>query len=74
MHKTTLYLPPGLHRALKDAARRHGRSQAEMVREAVERYLKSLECPTFKSLGAGRDGSLPAAEDEAWLEREWSKP
>lgn len=45
-----------------------------MVREAVERYLKSLECPTFKSLGAGRDGSLPAAEDEAWLEREWSKP
>ncbi|WP_460362623.1 ribbon-helix-helix domain-containing protein [Thermus antranikianii] len=50
--KTTLYLPKSLKRLLELKARREGRSQAEPVREALERYLAS---PPPKSLGLGED-------------------
>jgi predicted DNA-binding protein len=39
MEKTTLYLPQRLKRLLEMRARQEGRSQAELVREALERYL-----------------------------------
>jgi hypothetical protein len=71
MEKTTLYFPPEIHRALKEAARRAGRSQADIVREAVEQYLGRLGRPRLRSIGVGADGTLPASELEAWLEREW---
>ncbi|MGQ0569605.1 MAG: CopG family transcriptional regulator [Armatimonadota bacterium] len=73
MQKTTLYFPAELFRALREASRRAQRSQADMVREAVEQYLRKLGKPRLKSLGAGADGKLRGAEVEEWLEREWGK-
>lgn len=39
MEKTTVYLPSALQERLRLAARREGRSQAELVREAIEDRL-----------------------------------
>ena len=73
MEKTTLYLPNDLQRALRDEARRTGRPQAELVRDALRSYLGSRARPKLTSLGLGEDGELPARDSEAWLEREWDR-
>lgn len=73
MEKTTLYLPPELHRALREAARREGKSQAELIREALAAYLAQRQRPPFRSLGAGEDEELSGRTSEAWLERAWSE-
>ena len=73
MEKTTLYLPDELLRALRDAARRSGRPQAQLVREAIERYLADSERPRFRSFGSGEDAELDARDSEAWLQEEWGQ-
>ncbi|WP_448569608.1 ribbon-helix-helix domain-containing protein [Thermus sp.] len=70
MVKTTLYLPQELKRLLEMRARQEGRSQAELIREAIERYLSR---PGSKSLGAGADPELAGRSAEAWLEAAWGK-
>lgn len=39
MFKTTVYLPEGLHRELKRAAKERGTSEAELIRTAVRHEL-----------------------------------
>ena len=73
MEKTTLYLPVDLHRALKEHARRSGRPQAELVREALQSYLAETSWPQPGSIGAGADDGLSARESEDWLTREWDR-
>ena len=73
MEKTTLYLPNDLQRALRDEARRTGRPQAELVRDALRSYLAGRARPKLKSLGLGEDGELAARDSEAWLERGWDR-
>ena len=72
MDKTTLYLPYQLRRALRDAARRTGRAQADLVREALELYLAQQPRPWPKSVGAAADGTLDARDSEDWLHAQWS--
>jgi metal-responsive CopG/Arc/MetJ family transcriptional regulator len=55
MKKTTLYLPQRLKRLLEMRARQEGRSQAELVQEALERYLSR---PASRSWGPGRRKQL----------------
>lgn len=45
MKKTTVYLPDELKAALERAAAREGRSEAELVREAVRELTRNLEPP-----------------------------
>jgi predicted DNA-binding protein len=54
VEKTTLYLPAELQRGLREAARRQGRSQADLVREAVTRYLAEQPRRLPKAMGALR--------------------
>ncbi|WP_337844213.1 CopG family transcriptional regulator [Thermus sp.] len=68
MEKITLYLPKELKRLLALKARREGRSQSEIIREALARYLAR---PEPKSLGAGQDLELSGRTVEAWLEAIW---
>jgi predicted transcriptional regulator len=70
MEKTTLYLPLELRRALKEQARRSGRAQAEIVREALETYLAG-SWPQPTSIGVGSDEEVSARTSENWLKREW---
>ncbi len=73
MEKTTLYLPADMQRALQEQARRSGRPQAELVREALRSYLEATVSPRPRSLGLGEDAGLSGRESEAWLAREWSR-
>ena len=71
MEKTTLYLPSEMQRELRDAARRSGRPQAELIRDALREYLRTQVNPRPKSFGLGSDREVTARESEAWLRREW---
>jgi hypothetical protein len=71
MEKTTLYLPKELQRLLRDTAKATGRSQTELVREALDAYLSKVERPFPQSVGIG-DDDLTARDSEKWLMREWS--
>ena len=71
VEKTTLYLSPELQRALRDAAGRTGRSQADLIREALRTYLGTQPRPVPTSLGLGHDPSLAGRDADAWLEERW---
>ena len=69
--KTTLYLTPELHRRLRDAARRSGRRQADVIRSALDAYLDARQVNRPTSIGAGEDGALDAGDTETWLRERW---
>jgi predicted transcriptional regulator len=71
MDKTTIYLPSELHAELKAIARRTGRPQAEVIREALTAYVAQQERPWPKSIGAAEHGSVNAADYEDWLAEHW---
>lgn len=56
MVKTTLYLPEQLKKALERASSGTGRSEAELVREALAEYLGTLapDRPDFPLLSSRR--------------------
>ncbi len=74
MHKTTLYLSDDLRLTLEAAARRTGRAQADLIREALRNYLEALAPPVGRSIGAGEDSALSARDSEDWLRRHWGDP
>jgi len=54
MHKTTLYLPEDLKRAIEETAASRGQSVAEVIREALRELVKRSapprpHVPLFKS-------------------------
>lgn len=71
MEKTTLYLPEELRRALREAAKRERRSQAEVMREALEAYVAKRPRELPRSIGVGEDGSVGARESKAWIRERW---
>jgi Ribbon-helix-helix protein, copG family len=71
MQKTTLYLPDELQRQLQEAARRMGRSQADLIREALETFLGTLPPPKARSIGLGDNPDLHGEDSEDWLRRAW---
>lgn len=73
VNKTTLYLPSDLQRTLREVARRTGRRQADLVREALDLYLRQQVQPQPRSIGAGEDGELAARDSEAWLKAHWGR-
>jgi predicted transcriptional regulator len=73
MEKTTVYLDATLHRQIRELAQRYGRPQAEVIREALERYVQAQERPMPRSIGSGADGTIGARESEAWLRAEWAQ-
>jgi hypothetical protein len=73
MEKTTIYLTPELHRALKEAARLEKKPQADVLRRALEEYLGRKERPRLRSVGVGEDRELSGADSEDWLRAEWGR-
>jgi predicted transcriptional regulator len=71
MDKTTLYLTPELRRRLREAARRTGRRQADMIRSALDAYLAEGQMSRPQSIASGEDGALDAGEAESWLRERW---
>lgn len=72
MNKTTIYFSESTQRRLRDLARRRERSQADLIREAVDRYLDEAPMAGLPpSVGIVEDGGLDAADIEDWLRANW---
>ncbi|MGN6675364.1 MAG: ribbon-helix-helix protein, CopG family [Thermomicrobiales bacterium] len=73
MVKTTLDLPESMHDALQVLAKRTGRSQADMIREALGAYLAQQEEQRVlpRSVGAVCVPEVQAADAEEWLAEHW---
>ena len=68
MDKTTLYLPSELHFAIREIARRMGRPQAEVMRDALQTFVQEhADRPMPRSIGMGSDPELSGADSEDWL-------
>jgi predicted transcriptional regulator len=72
MEKTTIYLPDDLRIALKEIARRSGRPQAELIREAIAAYVSVQERPRPKTFGIVSRGDIQGADIEDWLAENWT--
>lgn len=70
MVATNLRLSPETARALQDASRATGRSQQDLIRDAVERYLgigdASAELARLIATGVVRQGT-PFRDVEPWI-------
>ncbi len=74
MEKTTVYMTPETKRRLEDLARRSGRPQAALIREAMEEFLDRGEqkrpLPSFVgSVSVGGD----IANEIHEIRRQWAK-
>jgi len=56
VHKTTVYIEDSQAERLGRLASASGRSQAELIREGLERVLSEAPARTFRSMGKGRSG------------------
>ena len=71
MESTTIALPTELKRALELLARRTGRTQAEIIWEALETYVAQNAMPLPRSFGVVANGSFDVAEYESYLKAHW---
>jgi predicted transcriptional regulator len=69
--ETTIQLPPDVQRELKALADRTGRSEAEIVLEAVEHFLASRRRPRLHSLGSVSDPDVTSENLDEWLAANW---
>jgi hypothetical protein len=75
--KITVYLDEGTALSLRRLAHGQGRSQAELIRDAVVQYVRQAERPAPKGIGAyhsGRSDISGRAEEllkAATRERQW---
>jgi len=56
MRKTTVYLDPEVALALREISRGEGRSQAELIREALRQYTRNRSRPRLAGVGTFRSG------------------
>jgi predicted transcriptional regulator len=67
MEKTTVYLPSETHAALRALARRTGRPQAALIRDALERYVRDNDPQLPRSIGVAEHAPIHSDEVEDWL-------
>lgn len=72
VRRTTMYLPDDTRQRLADAAAVHGRSQAELIREAVEEFLANAQRPWPRSIGLGEDAELSGRNVRDWIRSTWA--
>jgi len=73
MVKTTLYLEPDTALAIRQMAESQGRSQAELIRDAVNAYAKRGQRPLPAGLGKYDSGETDVSERAEDILREASK-
>jgi len=62
MKKTSVYLTEEEHAGLRRLSVREGRSQAELIREGIQRVIDEADTKPriFQSMGKGHGGGAPA--------------
>lgn len=73
MQKTTLYLPDETQRRLRELAKRSGRAQADLIRQALDRYLGTEAQALPTSVGSGEDATLSGRDSGDWLRSNWGR-
>jgi len=71
MKKTTLYLEEEVLAEIKLTSRSEGRSEAEILREAIDDYLERRRSALPSIFGQGVGTKFTAAESEDWLRENW---
>jgi len=69
--KTTLELPPELSEELARRVATTGRSESDLIIEALLAYLRMTDENWPRSIGMGDDPEINAAEYEDWLKANW---
>lgn len=64
MIKTTVYLPQSTKRRLAALARAQGRSEAELIREGIERLVQEAPRKPLFPLFRSSDGTIAQRVDE----------
>ncbi len=64
--RTSFYVAPETQARLRLAARQLGRSQTDLVNEALESFLRRQGKAGPRSIGAGEDGALGGAAVKRW--------
>jgi predicted transcriptional regulator len=67
MKRTTVYLPTEADLVLKKLSLQTGRSQAELIREAIEQYIMREKQSLPRSLGMGASGRNDLSERDEEL-------
>lgn len=70
MIRTTVYLTEETVLALRQLSETLGRPQAELIREALERYLKQASRPAPRGAGKYRSGRADVSERAEEILRE----
>jgi predicted transcriptional regulator len=73
MLKTTVYLDPGVALALKQLATVEGRSQAELIRDALTAYTRRSKRPLIPGLGEFDSGQSNVSERAEEILRQASR-
>lgn len=73
MVKTSVYLPHELRQELRTLARRTGRPQAELLRDAVRRYVDEQPGELPSSVGVASSAGLAARDAKARVHAEWDR-
>lgn len=73
MEKTTLYLSSQTQRELRAEARRSGRPQAALVRDALVEYLARRPRALPRSIAIASDGKVNARSAKEAVRREWDR-
>lgn len=73
MLKTTVYLDPGVALALKHLATVEGRSQAELIRDALAAYTRKSKRPPIPGLGEFDSGRSTVSERAEEILRQASR-
>ncbi|HEY7033346.1 MAG TPA: CopG family transcriptional regulator [Thermomicrobiales bacterium] len=73
MDRTTVYLPHELRTELREAARRSGMAQSEVMRGALAIYLAQQELPLPRTIGMGESDEVRGAEYEELLKQRWKR-
>jgi len=71
MKQTTVYLPEEIDNSLNTLAQMTGRTQAELIQEAIQQYLLRTNQPLPQCVGMGASGMRNLSErDEELLWQE----
>ena len=64
MIKTTIYLDEQTHQTIKQFAKFQGKSQAELIRQALEQYASQIPIPKPQGIGKYRSGRNDISQNE----------
>ncbi len=72
MQRTTIFLQPELRKRVADTAKRLGRRQSDIVREAIERYADEAQSQLPASIGMIDDKTMSGANVEEYR-TDWAR-